>query len=112
MNPSEHTILSAKRLVNVDIILIAQGNATGGLVDCYRDEVFDGVDVNGLENGLRTSEDDGGIPGDVCLGRRGQPGVPSVTVFRVTLRRGGGHPNAQYSEPGASIGDGQEGWLA
>lgn len=67
MSPPQYTFVSADGSVNVDTVGIAEGYATSGLLDCYRREGIDGVNVDGLENGLRVRENDGGIARDVGL---------------------------------------------
>ena len=70
LDPSEHTFFPPDRSINVDIVWVAQCNAPSVLIECDRREGIHRIDVDGLENGLGTGEDDCCIAGDVCLWRR------------------------------------------
>jgi hypothetical protein len=47
--------------------LIAESDPSGGLFECYCRERLDCIDIDSLNNGLRTREDDRRIARDVCL---------------------------------------------
>lgn len=70
LDPSEHTFIPPDWAINVDIVRVAQCNAPSVLIECDRREGIDRIDVDSLENGLGTGEDDRRIAGDVCLWRR------------------------------------------
>lgn len=108
--PSKDALLPGDRPVDVDVFRVAQRYPASRLLECYCRERINGVDIDGLEDSLGAAEDDGGIPGDVGLAsvRR----VLECQARGRVLQQDGGHPNAQYSTPGASIGVDQARWLA
>jgi len=67
LNPPEHAFITANGPININMFGITQSYATGSLFEGYRSEAVDGIDVDGLENGLRPAENDSRISGDVSL---------------------------------------------
>jgi hypothetical protein len=59
--PTQYSLVSSDWLVDVDMIRVTQSNLARGLLKRYRGEGFDGIDVDGLQDILRTGEDDRGI---------------------------------------------------
>lgn len=87
--------------------IVAERDPAGGLLECYGNEDVDGIDVDGLENRLRPTEDNGRIARDICL---------PLSMRRViwppggrNLQRDEGHPNMQCSRLVASTGAGPAG---
>lgn len=68
-NP-EHALFSARRLVNVDMGSFANGDLACSFIDRHRLERVPIVNVNRLENILRTAQDDQSFAADVRLCHR------------------------------------------
>lgn len=65
--PPQNALITADGSVDVDIGLVAKSYPPSALLECYRCEVLDCINVDGLQNVLRAGEDDCRIARYVCL---------------------------------------------
>lgn len=67
LDPSENTFVAADGSVDIGMFFITNGYPARRFFERYRGKGLDRIDVDGLEDGLRTTENDRRIAGDVCL---------------------------------------------
>ena len=109
--PAQQAFVATFRFINVDIVGVTESYSPRSLFEGYRGKGIDCVNVDRLQDSLRTGEDDRGLSRNVCL--------EASSIFlsqgprkRRNSRPGGGHPNAQCTMPAASTGVAREEWLA